>query len=60
MNTQLEKMIRDIGLSMSMENMPLTEQDKTRLRDYMTGKADVHEVLCQIINQHGLSSIRSL
>jgi len=35
-----------------MENMPLTEQDKSRLRDCLTGKADVHEVLRQTIERH--------
>ena len=52
MNVQVEKTIRDINLSMSMENMPLTEKDKNRLRDCLTGKADVHEILRQTIKRH--------
>ena len=52
MNIPIEKTIRDINLSMSMENMPLTEQDKTRLRDCLTGKTDIHEVLRQTIRRH--------
>jgi hypothetical protein len=52
MNEPIEKTIRDINFSMSMENMPLTEQDKNRLRDCLTGKADIHEVLRQTIKRH--------
>jgi len=52
MSAPIEKTIADIDFSMSMENMPLTEQDKSRLRDCLTGKADVHEVLRQTIERH--------
>ncbi|MCL1939460.1 MAG: hypothetical protein FWG59_00480 [Betaproteobacteria bacterium] len=52
MNVQIEKTIHDINLSMSMENMPLTDQDKNRLRDCLTGKANIHEVLRQTIKRH--------
>ena len=52
MNGSIEKTIRDINLSMSMENMPLTEQDKNRLRDCLIGKADIHDVLRQTIKRH--------
>jgi len=52
MSAQIEKTIGDIHLSMSMENMPLTEEDKNRLRDCLTGKTDMHEVLRQTIARH--------
>lgn len=52
MEKQIEKTIRDIDFTMTMENMPLTEQDKQRLRDCMNGKTDIHEVLRQTINRH--------
>lgn len=52
MNKQIEKTIHDIDFTMTMENMPLTEQDKQRLRDCLTGKADMQEVLKQTIAKH--------
>jgi hypothetical protein len=52
MDTQIEKTINDINFTMAMENMPLTEQDKQRLRDCITGKADIENVLRQTIARH--------
>jgi hypothetical protein len=52
MHIPIEKTIRDINLTMSMENMPLTDQDKKRLRDCLTGTANIHEVLRQTIQRH--------
>lgn len=56
MDNQIEKTIRDINFTMTMENMPLTEQDKQRLRDCMTGKTNVQEVLRQTIARHSLKA----
>jgi len=56
MSAPIEKTIADIDFSMSMENMPLTEQDKSRLRDCLTGKTDVHEVLRRTIERHTQAS----
>lgn len=52
MDKNVEKTIQDINFTMTMENMPLTERDKQRLRDCMTGKADIEEVLRQTIARH--------
>ena len=52
MSAHIEKTIADIDFSMSMENMPLTEKDKSRLRDCLTGKADMQEVLRQTLERH--------
>ncbi len=52
MDSQIEKIIHDIDFTMTMENMPLTEQDKDRLRDCLTGKADIQEVLKYTISKH--------
>ncbi len=52
MDKQVEKTIRDIDFTMTMENMPLTEQDKQRLRDCMTGKTVIQEVLLATIARH--------
>jgi hypothetical protein len=49
---QIERTIQDINFTMSMENMPLTEQDKQRIRDCLSGKLDIDEVLRQTIAKH--------
>jgi hypothetical protein len=52
MDAQVEKTINNINFTMTMENMPLTEQDKQRLRDCITGKADIEMLLRQTIAKH--------
>jgi len=39
-------------LRMKMENMPLTEEDKIRLRNCINGKADIHKILQETIKRH--------
>lgn len=50
--TQVERTIRDIDFTMSMEDMQLTESDKRRLRDCMTGKVDINDALREVIEKH--------
>ena len=50
--TQVERTIRDIDFTMSMEDMPLTESDKQRLRDCITGKVDINDALSEVIEKH--------
>ncbi|MDR0294508.1 MAG: hypothetical protein LBH95_10215 [Oscillospiraceae bacterium] len=45
MNDTIEKTIRYVDASLSMEGMPLTEQDKDSIRDSLSGKADVDEAV---------------
>ena len=52
MDIQVEKIIRDIDFTMSMEDMPLTEQDKQQLRDCLTGKVNINDVLQKTIAKH--------
>jgi hypothetical protein len=35
-----------------MEDMPLTQEDKYRLNDCITGKADIHTVLQEAIKKY--------
>jgi hypothetical protein len=34
---------------MKMEDMPLTEDDKIRLRNCITGKTDINKVLLELV-----------
>ena len=44
--------IENINFSMEMENMPLTEDDKTRLRVCLSGNIDINDVLHETIKKH--------
>ena len=47
-----EKIIDNIDFSMTMEDMPLTNEDKNRLRNCLNGKDDIHKVLQETIKKH--------
>jgi ribosomal protein S13 len=52
MTNEAENIIKNIDFSMKMEDMPLTEDDKTRLRKCINGNADINEVLQETIKKH--------
>jgi hypothetical protein len=51
----VENIIQNIGFSMEMEDMPLTEEDKNRLRNCIMGKEDINKVLQETIKKHTLA-----
>jgi ribosomal protein S13 len=52
MTDEVENIIKNIDFSMKMEAMPLTEEDKTRLRNCINGKVDINKVLQETIKKH--------
>jgi hypothetical protein len=48
----MENVIENIDFTMTMEDMPLTNEDKNRLRDCLNGKSDVDKVLQEVIKKH--------
>jgi hypothetical protein len=52
MTNEVENIIKNIDFSMKMEDMPLTEDDKIRLRNCITGKTDINKVLQETIKKH--------
>ena len=54
MNYNIEYIIGNIDFTMAMEDMPLTGEDKTRLRGCLTGKYDINKVLQETIKKHTL------
>jgi hypothetical protein len=52
MVNDVENIIQNIDFSMKMEGMPLTEEDKNRLRNCMVGKADIAKVLQETIKKY--------
>jgi len=49
--------IENIDFSMKMEDMPLTEEDKSRLRICLSGSRDINDVLQEIIKKHNKIAI---
>jgi hypothetical protein len=47
-----EQKIREVNATMSMEDMPLTEEDKARLRDIFDGKVTVESAVQQLVQKH--------
>jgi hypothetical protein len=54
MATDVENIIQNIDFSMKMEDMPLTEEDKNRLRNCIIGKDDIVKVLQETIKKYTL------
>ena len=54
MALNMENIIENIDFSMKMEDMPLTEEDKNRLRNCLNGKDDINKILQETIKRHTL------
>ena len=54
MPTNAENIIANIDFSLRMEDMPLTEEDKKRLRHCINGDLNIDEVLREAIKKHSL------
>jgi hypothetical protein len=52
MDYSIENIIENIDFSMKMEDMPLTNEDKNRLRGCLDGKYDINRVLQETIKKH--------
>ena len=57
MTENAENIIENIDFSLKMEDMPLTEEDKTRLRVCLNGNRDINEVLQETIKKHTLIAV---
>jgi hypothetical protein len=47
----IEEMIRDINGTMTIEGMPLTEEDKVTLQKCITGKVSSDEMVKRLVKQ---------
>jgi hypothetical protein len=52
MKENIERVIENIDFSMKMENMPLTEEDKNRLKNCLNHTYDINTVLQETIKKH--------
>ena len=54
----VEKIIGQVNGTMAMEGMPLTEQDKDRLRECITGKTSYDEMVRRLVQKHTVHTVR--
>jgi|GEM_PF-827732 hypothetical protein len=52
----VEKLIDEVNGSMSMERMPLTQDDKARIRRCAGNNELVEEVICELIKKNSVVS----
>jgi hypothetical protein len=52
----IEQKIREVDATMSMEDMPLTDEDKIRLRNIFEGKTTVEETVRNLVQKHSQRS----
>jgi len=52
MTDNVENILKNIELSMKMENIPLSKEDKYRLKTCLKEKKDINDVLQEIVINH--------
>jgi len=52
MAENMEEIIKNIEISMKMENMPLTKEDKADLRDCIKKNGNINEILEEIVRRY--------
>ena len=52
MNKDADYIIRNIDFSMSMEDMPLTEENKEEMRQCIDGKIDIDELIAKTVDKY--------
>lgn len=52
--TEAEKLqtIKEVDATMKMENMPLTDEDRRRLKDIADGRTTADEAVAEIIKEY--------
>lgn len=51
-NNKIEKIIRDVNANFSLEGMPLTNNDKNRMRECLAGKTTVNDTIKKLVEKH--------
>ncbi len=55
----IEKIINEVNGSMAIEGMPLTEEDKNRMRFCAGDRAKVDKMVSELIAKHKIKEIKS-
>ncbi len=56
-NNQVEKIIRNVNANFSIEGMLLTNDDKNRMRDCLTGKTTVEDTIKKLLDKHTVKRV---
>ncbi len=59
MRDDIEQKIREVNGTMAIEGMPLTDEDKNRLRSILRGEISYETAIKRIIDKYSLISKRS-
>lgn len=51
-NKSIKKIIRNVNANFSIEGMPLTNADKKRMTDCLTGKSTIDETVKRLVEKH--------
>lgn len=51
---EIDKIIREVDSSMAMEGMPLTTEDKQRIRKVLSSPASLNAVIAQLIKNRSV------
>ncbi|GHV84995.1 hypothetical protein AGMMS50230_06030 [Spirochaetia bacterium] len=57
MNNDAEYIIGNIDFSMSMEDMPLTMENKEEMRKCIDGKLDLDKLIAETIDKYKLETV---
>lgn len=55
---EIEKRIGEVNGTMAMEGMPLTQDDKERLRLCLSGKASYDEMIRGLVRKHTVCTVK--
>jgi hypothetical protein len=56
MNNDSEYIIGNIDFSMSMEDMPLTSENKEEMRECLNGNLDLDKLIAETINKYKMET----
>ncbi len=51
-NDRVQKIIRNVNSNLSIEGMPLTSEDRDRIRLCLAGKSTVDEMVRKLVDKH--------
>lgn len=56
-NKRIEKIIRNVNANLSIEGMPLSINDKNRMRNCLRGRATVDETVKRLVEKHTVKRV---
>lgn len=54
---EIEKLINEVDSSMSMEGMPLSSEDKDRIRICLANPSELNGIISNLIKKHTVSQV---